>query len=167
MRKVALPTTMELCTTKNLNPRLNQKQGNMPDKSVFKRFVEVGRVVLLNAGPHAGNVAVIVEIIDHNRAIIDGPTTSVPRQAYPYRHLTLTPLTVSKLPRASGTGVVRKRLEAEKTLEKWESSSWAKKIKAVSERRKKNDFQRFAIMLARKQRRDAAQRTLAKAKASA
>ena len=39
--------------------------------SAFKRFVEVGRVVLVNEGPSAGKLAVIVEIIDHNRVRID------------------------------------------------------------------------------------------------
>jgi large subunit ribosomal protein L14e len=34
---------------------------------VFTRFVEVGRVVLLNNGANAGKIAAIVEIIDHNR----------------------------------------------------------------------------------------------------
>ena len=48
------------------------------------------------------------------QAIIDGPTTSVPRQSFPYKHSTLTPLTVSKLPRGAGSGVVRKRVEADK-----------------------------------------------------
>jgi large subunit ribosomal protein L14e len=33
----------------------------------FKRFVEVGRVVLVNDGPQAGKLAAIVEIIDHAR----------------------------------------------------------------------------------------------------
>ncbi|KAJ3340211.1 hypothetical protein HDU93_007301 [Gonapodya sp. JEL0774] len=34
---------------------------------LFQRLVEVGRVVLLNYGPDAGKLAVIVDIIDHNR----------------------------------------------------------------------------------------------------
>lgn len=101
------------------------------------------------------------------QAIIDGPTTSVARQSYPFRHLTLTPLIVSKLPRAAGSGVVAKRLEADKTVEKWASSSWAKKLAAVSERRKLNDFQRFGVMIAKKQRRDTVRKSLAKTKASA
>jgi len=124
------------------------------EKSTFKRFVEVGRVVLLNAGPTAGKIAVIVEIIDHNRAIIDSPATGVPRQSYPYRHLTLTPLTLSKLPRACGTAVVRKRMEEDKTVERWAASAWAKKLEAVKARRALNDFQRFGVMLEKKQRRD-------------
>jgi large subunit ribosomal protein L14e len=33
----------------------------------FKRYVEVGRVVLVEEGPSAGQLAVIVEVIDHNR----------------------------------------------------------------------------------------------------
>ena len=35
--------------------------------STFKRYVEVGRVVLINDGPSTGKLATIVEIIDHNR----------------------------------------------------------------------------------------------------
>ncbi|KIJ93184.1 hypothetical protein K443DRAFT_408095 [Laccaria amethystina LaAM-08-1] len=35
--------------------------------SNFKRFVEIGRVVLLKSGPFSGKLAVIAEIIDHNR----------------------------------------------------------------------------------------------------
>lgn len=33
----------------------------------FKRYVEVGRVVLVEEGPSAGELAVIVEVIDQNR----------------------------------------------------------------------------------------------------
>mgnify|MGYP001591486652 CR=1 len=35
--------------------------------STFKRYVEVGRVVLISDGPFEGKLATIVEIIDHNR----------------------------------------------------------------------------------------------------
>ena len=35
------------------------------------KLVEVGRVVLLRAGPYAGKIATIVEIIDHKR--VRGP----------------------------------------------------------------------------------------------
>jgi large subunit ribosomal protein L14e len=138
--------------------------------------------VLLNSGPSAGRIAVIVEIIDHNRvrvpcadnhcgtdeyslrqAIIDGPTTSVPRQAFPYRHLTLTPLTLTKLPRGAGSGVVRKLLEKEATVEKWEKSSWAQKRAAVQKRRELNDFGRFRVMLEKKARRDVVRKAVKQA----
>ncbi|KAF8156558.1 ribosomal protein L14-domain-containing protein [Crassisporium funariophilum] len=131
--------------------------------SNFKRFVEVGRVVLLKAGPYAGNIAVITEIMDHNRAIIDGPSTGVPRQSYPFKHLTLTPHALTKLPRAAGSGVVKKQLEKEGTVEKWNKSSWAKKRAAVEARRSLNDFARFGVMLAKKQRRDVVRKAVSKA----
>lgn len=120
-------------------------------------------MVLLKSGPQAGHIAVIAEIIDHNRAIIDGPTTGVPRQAFPYRHLTLTPFVLTKLPRAAGSGVIRKQLEKEATVEKWEKSSWAQKRAAVEKRRSLNDFERFCVMVAKKARRDTVRKTLHKA----
>ncbi|RPD58693.1 60S ribosomal protein L14 [Lentinus tigrinus ALCF2SS1-7] len=133
--------------------------------SNFKRFVEVGRVVLLKSGPQEGQIAVIAEIIDHNRAIIDGPTTGVPRQPFSYRHLTLTPFVLSSLPRGAGTGVIRKYLEKDGTVEKWQKSSWAQKREAIAKRRSLNDFERFCVMLAKKSRRDTVRKTLAKASA--
>ncbi|EJT99403.1 hypothetical protein DACRYDRAFT_23945 [Dacryopinax primogenitus] len=137
----------------------------MPDPSTFKKFVEVGRVVLLNQGPSAGHIAVIVEIIDHNRAMIDGPSTGVPRQPYPYRHLTLTHFVVPALPRGAGTGVVQKKFEKSGIAEKWAVSSWAKRREALQKRRALNDFQRFEIMVLKKQRRDAVRKSLKSASA--
>lgn len=120
-------------------------------------------MVLLKSGPSAGKIAVIAEIIDHNRAIIDGPTTGVPRQSFPYRHLTLTPIALTKLPRGARSGVIRKQVEKEGTVAKWESSTWAKKRAAMEKRRSLNDFERFSVMVAKKQRRDVVRKTLAKA----
>jgi len=119
-------------------------------------------VVLLKSGPSAGKIAIIAEIIDHNRAIIDGPTTSVPRQSYPYKHLVLTPLKVTGLPFGARTGAVRKVAEKEAILEKWEKTTWAQKRAAIEKRRSLNDFGRFHVMLLKKQRRDAVRKTVRK-----
>jgi len=138
----------------------------MPDPSTFKRFVEVGRVVLINNGPSEGKIAVIAEILDHNRAIIDGPLAGVPRQAFQYRHLTLTPLTVSALPRGAGTGTVRKYFEKSGVQAKWEASSWAKRRAAVKARSELSDFERFGVMIAKKARRDVTRKAIKAAKKS-
>jgi len=76
--------------------------------------------------------------------------------------MTLTPLTV-KIRRSAPSGVIKKQLESEGTIEKWEASSWAKKRKSMEDRRQLNDFGRFAVMLAKKARRDSVRKTLAKA----
>jgi large subunit ribosomal protein L14e len=88
------------------------------------------------------------------QAIIDGPLMNVPRQAFPYRHLTLTPLKLANLPRAAGTSAIRKRLEKDGIVEKWAKSAWAQKRAAVEKRRSLNDFQRFVVMVTKKARRD-------------
>ncbi|KAG2093703.1 uncharacterized protein F5147DRAFT_820849 [Suillus discolor] len=75
----------------------------------YTERAKVSTVVLLKSGPSTGKIAVIAEIINHNRAIIDGPTTGIPRQSFPYRHLTLTPISLTKLPRGAGSRSKRKR----------------------------------------------------------
>ncbi|BFZ64146.1 hypothetical protein YB2330_005285 [Saitoella coloradoensis] len=119
--------------------------------SNFKRQVEVGRVVLLTSGPSVGSLATIVEIIDHRRALIDGPSTGVARQAASYAQFQLTPFVIAKLPRAAGSGVVAKKWEAAGVSAKWEASSWAKKLEQRKRRAALTDFERFQVMRLKKQ----------------
>ncbi|KAG8699253.1 hypothetical protein FRC11_013813, partial [Ceratobasidium sp. 423] len=86
---------------------------------------------------------------------------------FQYRHLVLTPLTVKGLPRGAGSGVVKKYVEKTDIVAKWDASSWAKKRAAVAKRKTLGDFERFSVMLYKKQRRDAVNKSLAKAKKSA
>ena len=51
----------------------------------FKKFVEIGRVAVLNGeGPNKGKIAAIVNVIDQNRVLVDGPTSGVLRQVLLY-----------------------------------------------------------------------------------
>lgn len=156
------------------------------------RSVEVGRTLLdriLHAHPSQSSSSILVRprvkslsspkssttigyvafrvlvrpLIRGHQAIIDGPTTSVPRQAFPYRHLSLTPLRLTNLPRGARSGIIRKYLEREGTVAKWDSSAWAKRRAAIQKRRSLNDFARFEVMLAKKARRDVVRKALAKA----
>ena len=67
--------------------------------------------------------------------------------------MVLTPLTVPGLPRAAGTPTVKKFFEKAGIVEKWAQSSWAKKRQAAKAKSQASDFQRFEIMLLKKQRR--------------
>ncbi|BGP40565.1 hypothetical protein JCM10450v2_004560 [Rhodotorula kratochvilovae] len=136
-------------------------------EATFKRYVEVGRVVLVNDGADRGKLATIVEIIDHNRALIDGPSTGVARQPFTYRRLVLTPYVLKKLPRAAGTSTVKKVWDASEVDAKWAKSAWAQKRAAQEKRRNTSDFERFEVMLLKKQRRRLVQAAAAKAKKSA
>ena len=73
-------------------------------------MVEIGRVALVNFGPDAGKTAAIVDVIDQNRALVDGPLTGVKRQAVQFRRLRLTRLVVG-IPRGTSTKIVKKAWE--------------------------------------------------------
>ena len=53
-------------------------------------LVSLGRVVYINFGQHAGKLAVIVDIVDGKRVVVDGPTTNVPKHVISNRRFALT-----------------------------------------------------------------------------
>jgi large subunit ribosomal protein L14e len=57
------------------------------DKEIL---LTLGRVVYINFGPLAGKIAVVVDIVNGSRVIIDGPTLGVERQMITNKRLTLT-----------------------------------------------------------------------------
>lgn len=87
------------------------------------------------------------------QAIVDGPVTDVPRQAIRYRAISLTPIVVEGLPRAAGTATVKKYFEKNNVVQKWAESTWAKKKQAQKVKSEMTDFDRFNVMLLKKQRR--------------
>ena len=109
-------------------------------------------MVYLTSGPQAGSLAVIAEIVDHNRALIDGPSTGVPRQVLSYSSLTLTPYIVKGLPRGTKSTTIKKFWEKSGVQAKWDASSWAKKLEARKTRAGLTDFERFQVMRLKKQR---------------
>ncbi|KAI5948821.1 hypothetical protein KGF57_005219 [Candida theae] len=126
-------------------------------KAANWRFVEVGRIVLVDNK----NLATIVEIIDQKRALIDGP--KVPRQAISFAKVTLTPIVLPNLPRGARTATVQKKWAASEVDSKWASSAWAKKLATKEKRSQLSDFERFQVLVLKKQRRYATKKALAKA----
>jgi len=118
---------------------------------VFRNFVQPGRVVYVNFGKDFGKVAVIVEIVDSNRVLVDGPTTNFPRTIYPLKRLGLTSI---KLPILKGARTATLKAAAEKInlKQKWENTPIAKKIALRAKRASLTDFDRFKVMISRKNR---------------
>lgn len=85
--------------------------------------------------------------------LVDGPSEKapIPRQSVALSNLSLTPIVISKLPRAAGVGYVKKRWAEEKVDETFAATSWAKKRAQFQKRRQLNDFERFKVMKLRKQ----------------
>jgi large subunit ribosomal protein L14e len=66
---------------------------------VYTRFVELGRVALINYGPDEGKICVVIDVQDGKKALVDGPEskTGVARQIIGIKRLSLTDI---KLPLA-------------------------------------------------------------------
>merc|ERR1712151_1267000 len=60
-------------------------------------LMQVGRVVYINYGPCKGKIAVVVDIVDENRILVDGPTTGVDRQVMPSKRIALTKLRIREV----------------------------------------------------------------------
>ncbi|KAF2712117.1 hypothetical protein K504DRAFT_479875 [Pleomassaria siparia CBS 279.74] len=144
------------------------EMGDVAITTTAWRYVELGRVVIFGAGPYEGKLATIVEIIDHKRVLVDGPGKEpVPRHSAPLKQLSLTPIVIPKLPRATGNGTVKDLWESNKVDEKFAESTWSKKRAQFQKRRDLNDFERFKVLKLRKQARFEVRKTLSQVRASA
>ncbi|GMH77785.1 hypothetical protein TL16_g07533, partial [Triparma laevis f. inornata] len=118
---------------------------------VFTRFVEVGRVCMINYGKDKGKLATIVDIVDGNKCLIDGCNTGVTRQIITFRRIALTDLTC-EIGRGARAATIKAAWKKGEVAEAWAKSSWAKKLAAKAARGNTSDFDRFKIMVARKQK---------------
>ncbi|KAK7750035.1 hypothetical protein SLS62_008028 [Diatrype stigma] len=146
--------------------------GDATVESPSWRLVEVGRIVLVQGdSPYRGRIAAIVEIIDHKRALIDGPSSDpklvVPRQAVRLTDVLLAPFTIPKLPRAARTGTLKAAWEKAGIDNQWKEGNWAKRKEQGERRKALTDFDRFKVMRLKKQRRFEQRKALAKVQASA
>ena len=93
--------------------------------------------------------------------MIDGP--KIQRQAIALAKIVLTPIVLQNLPRGSITATVTKKWAAADIDAKWAASGWAKKLANKERRSQLSDFERFQVMVLKKQRRFATKKALVKA----
>ena len=118
---------------------------------VFRRFVEVGRVIIVNYGPLTGKLAVIVDILTTTKVIIQGHKGGVRRQELSLRRVTLTDYKID-IKRGAKREEVFKAIEDYKLEEKFKKSNLAKKNELREKRANLTDFDRFKVMRLRQKR---------------
>ena len=118
---------------------------------VFKRFVEVGRVIVINYGPLAGKLAVIVDILTTTKVIIQGLKGGVRRQELSLRRVSLTDFKLD-IKRGAKREEVFQAIEKDKLEEKFKKSNFAKKVELRKQRANLTDFDRFKVMRLRQKR---------------
>merc|ERR1712160_213199 len=102
--------------------------------------------VYVNYGPCQGKLAVVVDIVDESRILVDGPTTGVDRQVLPSKRIALTKFRMNKVLRNQHTGDLVKNIEAFGLEKRWAETGFAKKFRANN-----SDFNRFKAMVLRRQ----------------
>ncbi|BFF97979.1 60S ribosomal protein L14 [Drosophila madeirensis] len=117
----------------------------------FERFVQTGRIAKASAGPLKGRLVAIVDVIDQNRVLVDGPLTGVPRQEYRLNNLHLTKYRI-KFPFTAPTRIVRKAWTESDLKAQWKVSPWSVKAQNICKRSQLNDFDRFKLRYAKRQR---------------
>ena len=118
---------------------------------VFRRFVEVGRVIIINYGPLTGKLAVIVDILTTTKVLVQGLKGGVRRQELSLRRVTLTDDKID-IKRGAKREEVLKAIESYGLEEKFKKSTFAKKVELRQKRANLTDFDRFKVMRLRQKR---------------
>ncbi|XP_042907337.1 large ribosomal subunit protein eL14 [Parasteatoda tepidariorum] len=122
----------------------------MSSQETFRHYVQIGRVAYISFGKDAGKLCTIVDVVDQNRAVVDGPCTGVDRQAVKFKRLRLTKFRL-RFPHSTSSKIVRKAWEKEEISKKWSETSTAKKMAARKLKTEMTDFDRFRVYKARQQ----------------
>lgn len=96
-----------------------------------KYLVEIGRVAVIDFGADAGKLVTIVDVIDQNRALVDGTPGGVSRQAIQFKRLRLTKFRLD-IPHGTSSKVVKKVYAAEEIDNKFASTPLALRLKQRS-----------------------------------
>ncbi|XP_002129628.2 large ribosomal subunit protein eL14 [Ciona intestinalis] len=118
---------------------------------VYKKFIEIGTVVYINLGPHAGKLAAIVNVVDQNRLLVNGPCSKVPRCVVNLKQIKITQFRI-KMPFGARAGVVGKAWEKANINALWAETKWAKKIESKAKKASLSDYDRYKLMKIRQKR---------------
>ena len=108
----------------------------------YTQFVEVGRICLISFGPLVDQLAVIVDIVDENRVLIDVISSEESRQTIPIKRLKLTEFKVA-INKAGDRAEIAKVIQTEGISKKFAETKWGQRLQRQKAATQLNDFQRF------------------------
>ena len=117
------------------------------DKEIL---LSLGRVVYINFGQLAGKIAVVVDIVNGTRVIIDGPGLGVDRQMISNKRLTLTRFRIPEVAKAEKQSSLQKKVADLKLVERFNATGLGKRIQKQKRRLELTDFERFKVMTLKK-----------------
>lgn len=114
-------------------------------------LLELGRVVYVNYGPLAGKPAVVVDIVDGSKVVVDGPGLDVERQVISTKRLELTKFRIGSYNKGDKRSQLAKKIEEFNLLKRFSECGVGKRIAKQKKRASLSDFQRFQAMVLRRQ----------------
>lgn len=93
-----------------------------------------------------GKIGVIIDILDKNRCMIDGP---VGRQVINFKRIKPTKFKL-KIPRGLNSKLVHEKFINQKILKIWFESKWGKTFFKKKKKENFTDYDRFKFMLGKK-----------------
>ncbi|KRX43643.1 60S ribosomal protein L14 [Trichinella murrelli] len=116
---------------------------------IFDVLVQIGRVIYIARGRERGKLAVIVNVVDGNRALVDGP--GLKRQMINFKNMLLTKMTL-KITHYDKTKAIIAAWEKANINELWSKTKLAQSRRRRALRAKMSDFDRFKLMKAKQAR---------------
>jgi len=110
-------------------------------------LLELGRVVYINYGPLAGKPAVVVDIVNGTKVVIDGPSLGIERQVISTRRLELTKFRLGNFNKTDKSSELRKKIEAFGLLDRFNSCGVGKRIVKQQRKAALTDFERFKVVV--------------------
>merc|ERR1711918_94021 len=99
-----------------------------------------GRIIMVNNGSDYGKILCIVDIVDHNRVLVDAPGET--RCQISLKRVTITDLKID-VPRSPKKSVLVNAFNNMNVISKFANSSWGKKIAQRKDKLSASDFDRF------------------------
>ena len=130
----------------------------------FKRYMEIGRVAFINYGPEYGQLVVVSDILDQNRALVDAPGQT--RRVVNFKRLAITDLKIDITRMAAKKVITAKFAEAD-VLGKFANSAWGRKVAKQAAQSATTDFDRFKAAMAKAKKARVVRKTLSQLKKAA
>ena len=110
-------------------------------------LLEIGRVVYINYGPLAGKPAVLVDIVNGSKVVIDGPGIGIDRQVISTRRLELTKFRIGSFSKNDKRSDLQQKIEKFDLLNRFHSCGVGKRIVKQQKRAALSDFDRFKVVV--------------------
>lgn len=114
-------------------------------------LLELGRAVYITFGPLAGKLAVVVDIVNGTKVVVDGPGLGVSRQVISTRRLELTKFRLPAYAKGTPQQALAKSIADFGLQRRFDAVGVGKRIAKQTRREALTDFERFRVHVLKRQ----------------